>query len=53
MSFDEKLRRISAWSGLLTVATGAIVLVGWISGNHPLAYLTPNVPPLKPTRRSA
>jgi len=48
MSFDEKLRRISAWSGLLTVATGAIVLVGWISGNHPLAYLTPNVPPLKP-----
>lgn len=35
MSFDEKLRRISAWSGLLTVATGAIVLVGGRAGTTP------------------
>ncbi|MBL9213805.1 MAG: PAS domain-containing protein [Opitutaceae bacterium] len=48
MSFDEKLRRISAWSGLLTVAAGGIVLAGWITGVHLFANLTPSVPPLKP-----
>jgi PAS domain S-box-containing protein len=48
MSFDEKLRRISAWCGLLTVAAGGLVLAGWITGSHPLAFLSPEVPPLQP-----
>lgn len=48
MSFEVKLRRISAGLAATTAAVGAVVLAGWLTTSNPLAFLRLNSAPMKP-----
>jgi len=48
MSFEEKLRRISAWTGLFSAAVGTIALAGWIGRSDPMSFLPLATAPMKP-----
>jgi PAS domain S-box-containing protein len=48
MSFEVKLRRISAGIAFLTAAMGAVVLAGWFAASDPLAFLPLHAGPMRP-----